>query len=124
MWQATSTHINVRKLIESDEIGVSLWLPTFTRWQARRLPHLPIPRRDPMSPPDLPADAPVPDVLQPLRVHSFPMGRKETDQMIAHDSERLFCLRITQEPLFADSRFNRDFASIAKPNVVFVRLTF
>ncbi len=77
-----------------------------------------------MPPPNLAADAPVLNVFQPLRVNFFPMRGKEADEMIAHDAERFFRLRITQKPLLADARFDRDFAALTKADVVLVRLNF
>ena len=75
-----------------------------------------------MSPPHLPTDAPVADVLQPLRVNFFPMHGKEADQMIAHNGERFFRFGITQEPLLADAGLDRHIAAIAEPDIVFIRL--
>ena len=77
-----------------------------------------------MSPPHLPADAPVADVLQPLRVNFFPMQGKEADEMIAHNGERFFRFGITQEPLLADAGLDRHIAAIAESNIVFIRLAF
>src|SRR2546430_2075706 len=82
----------------------------------------PIPGRYPVSPPHLPANAPIADVLQPLRVNLFPMHGKEADEMIAHHSERFVRFRITQEPLLADAGLNRHIAPIAESNIVFIRL--
>src|SRR4029077_4394068 len=80
--------------------------------------------RYPMSPPNLATDAPVANVLQPLRVNFFPMPWKETDQVIAHHVERFLRLRITQKPLLAQTRLDRHFAALTEPDVVFVRLFF
>ena len=74
-----------------------------------------------MAPPNLAADAPILDVLDPLRVNFFPMLREESDKMIAHHRERFFCFRITQKPLLAQPRLDRHFAALAKADVVFVR---
>ena len=41
-----------------------------------------------MSPPNLATDAPVLNVLEPLRINLFPMRWKETNEMIADDRER------------------------------------
>ena len=75
-----------------------------------------------MAPPNLTADAPVLNVLQPLRVNLFPMRGKETNQVIAHHRERFLRFRITQKPLLAQSRLDRNVAAIAEADVVFVRL--
>src|SRR5205823_10182061 len=83
-----------------------------------------IPRRYPVSPPDLPADAPILNVLKPFRVNFFPVGGKETDEMIAHDGERFLRFRITEKQLLAQTRLDRHLAAIAKTNVVFVRLGY
>src|SRR4051794_33887545 len=129
MRQPANCHIYLGKFVETDKGGVSLWLAILRSSQAKggvslwlairgssqagRLRHftfdaitLPVPRRYAMAPPHLPADAPVLDVFQPLRVNLFPMLRKEPDQVIAHDRERLFRLRVTQEPLLAETWFN------------------
>src|SRR5205807_2072035 len=77
-----------------------------------------------MAPPNLAADAPVLNVLQPLRVNLLPMHGKKPNEMIAHDSERFFGFRITQKPLLAQARLDRDFAPLAEADVVFIRLGF
>ena len=77
-----------------------------------------------MSPPDLPADAPVANVLQPLHVNFFPMRGKEANEMIVHYGERFFRLRITQEPLLADAGLDWHIAPIAEADVVFIRHLF
>src|SRR5262249_26281177 len=84
---------------------------------------LAVPCRYPMPPPHLSADAPVADVLYPLRVNLLPVRWKKTDEMIADDSQRFFRFRVAQEPLLADTRLNRHIASIAEPDIVFVRLS-
>ena len=76
-----------------------------------------------MSPPHLPADAPVANVLQPLCVNLLPVRWKETDKVIAHNGQCFFCFWIAQKPLIADTRFNGHIAAIAKPDIVFVRLS-
>src|SRR5213595_3779054 len=67
----------------------------------------PVPGRYPVPPPDLAADAPIANVLQPLCVNLLPMRGKELDQVIAHHSQGLFCFRVTQKPLFADAGLDR-----------------
>src|SRR5437879_2625418 len=83
-----------------------------------------VPSRDAVSPPHLPADAPISNVLQPLRVNFLPMPGKESDQLIAHHRQRLFCFGISQKPLFTDAWLNWHIAAIAEPDIVFVRLRF
>ena len=84
-----------------------------------------IPSRYAVSPPDLAANAPVLNVLEPLRVNFFPMPWEETNQMIPHhDVKRLFLFRIFQKPLFANTRFDWHFTTLAEPNVVFVGFDF
>ncbi len=75
-----------------------------------------------MTPPDLAADAPILNVLQPLRVNLFPMHGEKTNEVIAHDGERFLRFRIAQKPLLAQARLDRDFASFAEADVVFVWL--
>src|SRR5437588_6941869 len=77
-----------------------------------------------MSPPDLAADTPVLNVLQPLRVNLLPMRREKSDQMLAHHRERFLRLWIPQKPLLAYARFDWDFAAIAEAHVVLVGLGF
>ena len=77
-----------------------------------------------MSPPDLAADAPILNVLQPLRVNLFPVRGKEPDQMIAHHGERFLRFRITQKPLLAQPRLDRHVAALAEADIVLMRLRF
>ena len=73
-----------------------------------------------MSPPDLAANAPVPNVLQPLRVNLFPVRGKKADEMISHDGERFFRLRVTQKPLLANPRFYWHIAPLTETDIVLV----
>ena len=77
-----------------------------------------------MSPPDLSADAPIADVLQPLGVNFFPMRGEDANEMITHHGERFVCFWIPQEPLLANAGFDRHIAAIAESNIVFIRLGF
>src|SRR5207237_3052016 len=70
------------------------------------------------------ADAPGPDVREPLRVDFLPVPRKETNEMIANHIERFLCFRVTQKPLLAQTRLDRHFAPLTEPDVVLVRLFF
>ena len=83
-----------------------------------------VPSRDAVAPPDLAADAPVLDVLQPLRVHLFPMLREKANQPVAHHGEGLGSFRITQEPLFAQARFDGHLGAFAETHVVLVCFLF
>src|SRR6266516_7453018 len=80
-----------------------------------------IPGRYPVSPPNLSANAPIANVFQPLSVNFFPMRRKEADEMIPHNGECFLRFRVTQKPLFADTRFNRDITPLTEADVVLVR---
>src|SRR6266516_2443357 len=84
----------------------------------------PMPRRYPVPPPDLAANAPVSNVLQPLRVNSFPMCREEADKMVTHHGQSFLRFRVAKEPLFADPRLDRHVASLAESDIVFVCLRF
>src|SRR5437762_389052 len=75
-----------------------------------------------MPPPHLSANAPVLNVLQPLPINFLPMCRKEANQMFADHRERFLRFRITQKPLLADPRLDRNVAAIAEADVIFVRL--
>src|SRR5204862_5178902 len=44
--------------------------------------------------------------------------------MLAHYGERFLRFRVTQKPLLAQARLDRDFAPLAKADVVFIRLGF
>ena len=77
-----------------------------------------IPNGYAMSPPDLPADAPILNLLEPLCVDFFPVCGKETDQMIAHDGERLLRFRITEKPLLAQAWLDRHFTALAEADVI------
>src|SRR5438477_7226970 len=77
-----------------------------------------------MSPPDLAADAPIANVLQPLCVNFLPMRGKKSDQVITYHSQGLFCFRVTQKPLFADAGLDRHIAAIAESDIIFVGLRF
>src|SRR5207237_6195874 len=77
-----------------------------------------------MTPPHLPADAPVLNVLQPLRVDLLPVHRVKPNQVFANNVERFLRLRIPQKPLLADPWLDWDFAAIAEADVVLIRLGF
>src|SRR5206468_2568774 len=81
-------------------------------------------RRYPVSPPYLATDAPILNVLQPLRVNFFPMRWEEADEMVAHDGERFLRFRVTQKPLLANARLDRYLTAFAETDVVFIRLGF
>src|SRR5437762_5061447 len=102
MRQTALRNIDVRKFVEADELVQVCTLPR----QVGNLPYIPVPGRYAMPPPHLPADAPVLNVLQPLRVNFFPMRRIEPNQVFAHDRKRFFRLRIPQKPLLADPRLD------------------
>src|SRR4029453_1673976 len=73
-----------------------------------------------VPPPNLSADAPVANVLEPLRVNFFPVRWKETNEVIADDCQRFFCFRVTQEPLLTKARFDWHVAAVAETDVVFI----
>ena len=58
-----------------------------------------IPDRDAVAPPDLAADAPVLDVLQPVQVDLGPAVRVELDVAVAHGGLGLLDARILEPPL-------------------------
>ena len=122
MRQVAARDIDFCIAIETAESRVSLRLG-FRGLEARRSRYF-IPRRDPVSPPNLPADAPIPNGLEPLGVNLFPMRRKKPNEMIAYHVERFFRFWVTQEPLLADPRLERHITTVAKADIVFVRLGF
>src|SRR5262249_33688786 len=73
----------------------------------------PIPSGYAVSPPHLAANAPVANVLQPLRVNLFPVRWEETNEVITDYCQRFFCFWVTQEPLFTQARLDRYVAAIA-----------
>ena len=77
-----------------------------------------------MTPPNLPADAPILNVLEPLSIDLFPMHRKEADQMLAHHPKRFLGLGITQKPLLAQARLDRNAGALTEADRALVRLGF
>ena len=82
----------------------------------------PIPNRDPVAPPQLAADAPVLDVLQPVQVHLAPALGEERDEPVADHGLRLFDPRVPQPPLPREPRLDRDVRALRITDVVGVRL--
>ena len=77
-----------------------------------------------MTPPNLPADTPILNVLEPLSIDLLPMRWKEADQMLADDAERFLGFRITQKPLLAQTRLDRNAGALAEPDCTLARFGF
>src|SRR5262249_45311815 len=88
------------------------------------LRYFPVPGGYAVPPPHLTADAPVANVLQPLRVDLLPMRGEKANQMITDNRQRFFCFWVTQEPLLTESRLDGYIAAVAEPDVVFIRFGF
>src|SRR5262245_54053234 len=93
-----------------------------SRFQVSGLRFQSVPGWNTMTPPDLAANTPVLNVLEPLRVNSFPMLREKSDQMFTHNLERFLRLWVAQKPLLAHPRFDRHLAAFTEAYIVFVRL--
>src|SRR6266536_4013128 len=66
-----------------------------------------IPDRDAMAPPQLPTDAPILDVLEPVEVGLLETFRHDSDTSIFHGSKSSMCQRLDlDEPLCGDHWFN------------------
>src|SRR4051794_2545096 len=76
-----------------------------------------------MAPPHLTANAPILNVLEPLGVDFFPMRREEPNQLISHYHQGFIGFWVAQKPLLTEPRLDRDVASIAEANIVFVRFS-
>ena len=81
-----------------------------------------IPDGDAVSPPELAADAPVLDVLEPVVVDLFPAFGEEPDESVADGVTGLDRLRILEEPLLAEAGFDRDIGALAEADVVLMGL--
>ena len=78
-----------------------------------------VPRRDPVSPPDLTADAPVLNVLHPMEISLRPAFRIEFDRAVADRFDRGFGQFVhLDEPLVAQQRFDLDAAAFGKTYIV------
>ena len=81
-----------------------------------------IPHGNPVSPPDLARDAPVADIVEPVRVGFFPALGPE---FYCSRFDRRLCLldfRIAHEPLVGQARLNRNVSALGVSDVVFVVL--
>src|SRR5690606_8374822 len=73
-----------------------------------------IPRGNPVTPPELPRDAPVPDPLQPVLVHLRVAIRDEADAPLARRGERGLRQRLhPDEPLLRQPWFHDRVAAVA-----------
>ena len=77
-----------------------------------------------MTPPNLPADAPILNVPEPLLIDFLPMHRKETDQVLADHAKRFLGLGIMQKPLFTQPWLDRNAGAFTEADRALVRLGF
>ena len=75
-----------------------------------------------MAPPELTADAPVLDILQPVVIDFLPAFGEEADQAIFHGITGLNGLRISQEPLLAEAGFHGNIRPLAEADIILVGL--
>ncbi len=92
-----------------------------------RYDHIPalraVPGRNAVPPPDLPADAPVLDVLHPDEVIVFPLGRNDPGLAAPNRCDGRFCQRLRgNEPLEREHRFQHACTPVAMADPVFVGL--
>ena len=83
---------------------------------------LAVPDRDAVAPPELTADAPILDVLEPVEIGLRPAFRVELDDARSHGTLRFVDLRVADEPLFAEARLDRHVGAFGVAHGVLVRL--
>src|ERR1051326_2356645 len=81
-----------------------------------------VPHWNSMPPPELTADTPILDVVHPVHVHFLPVLGTKLNLVALDSLDRALRLRMTQEPLLGQHRFNRDAFALAVSDAVFVRL--
>src|SRR5215469_7677510 len=78
------------------------------------LPARAIPRRNAMSPPQLPRDGPVMDVSHPVEINLAIVGGREADVVFLYDFNRTVGERLDfHKPLSREPRLNHGSAAIA-----------
>src|SRR5690606_30209049 len=84
-----------------------------------------VPGRDPVPPPQLPADGPVLDVLQPVAVGVDPVGRHELDRAVLHQLQAAPAHLVHRhEPLVGQVRLDHLAAAVAARHLQLVRPGF
>ena len=86
--------------------------------QAILVEALAVPDRDAVAPPELTADAPIPDVLEPVQVNFAPTLGVEADMTIAHGGLGFLDARIAQPPLPREARLDRHISALGETDVV------
>ena len=82
-----------------------------------------VPRRDLMAPPQLTGDAPVTDVLHPVRINFREALRNKLRLAVVHDAQRLFGQRLhLYKPLSGNDRLDVAVAAVAGADIVVIRL--
>jgi len=94
----------------------------------RAIGSLAVPHGDLVSPPELPADAPVDPFalhrIEPVHVGFFPPCRVKADQAGFHRAASFCHLRIAHPPLLGQPRFNRNPTPLRKTDIVFIFFGF
>ena len=75
-----------------------------------------------VTPPKLPADTPVTDVLNPVLKALDPALRTKLNLSGSDCSQGTINLRISEEPLFAQSRLDGNTSAFAIPDIVLIWL--
>ena len=83
---------------------------------------LAVPDWDAVAPPELTANAPVLDVFQPVQVGLRPAFRVELDDARRDGALGFIDLRVADEPLFAEARFDRHVGALGVAHSIFVGL--
>src|SRR5947208_13632915 len=79
-----------------------------------RIAVLAVPDRNAMTPPELPRDVPVSNVLEPVHVHAFPLLREDPDGAVAQPLECGFRQRFhLHEPLVREARLDHGVGAVA-----------
>ena len=75
-----------------------------------------------MPPPQLAADAPILDALQPVLVGLSPVGGTEHDVAVGHGLRGLLHAGVLEEPLHAEARLDGNIRALGDTHVVIVVL--
>ncbi len=106
----SSTSVDLLQLVRSAVLALRRILSRNNDLVASRT----VPRRNAMSPPQLPRDAPVMDVLHPVQVRLPVVLRRELDVAFLHRCDGLVRQRLDlHEPLRRKSRLNHGLAAVA-----------
>jgi len=82
---------------------------------------LAVPHRDAVAPPELAADAPVLDVVEPVEIRLRPAFRVESDDARGDGALGFLDLRVADEPLLAEAGLDRHVGAFGEADGVLVR---